>query len=280
MNQMPCNKQLSLVNDGQLEVVFLGTGTSFTQELYQTNYLIVKGNTHILVDFGMTGPAALRNVLGIPIEDIRVVLPTHSHADHIGGLENLSLINRYISVPRGLAKLKMIITDEYRDILWNMSLKGGLRFNERDDQQRYLTFEDYFDPIVPTEFGDVSRRRHRLEYGGVSIELFHTNHIHGEATDVQSAFVTYGMLIDDRVFVSGDTKFDRDLIDMYADRAEIMFHDASFHPVQVHASIDELRTLPSEIKKKMLLMHYPDNYMEVDASDFSGYAIPGMRYIF
>ncbi|NQW29443.1 MAG: hypothetical protein HQ472_02895 [Ignavibacteria bacterium] len=46
---------LSLKNDGKLEVVFLGTGTAFAKDLYQTNLLLIKGDTHILVDFGMTG---------------------------------------------------------------------------------------------------------------------------------------------------------------------------------------------------------------------------------
>ena len=55
-----------------------------------------------------------------------------------------------------------------------------------------------------------------------------------------------------------DDKFDLELVDLYADRSEWMFHDTQINPNPVHASLPELKTLPDHIKKKMLLVHYPD----------------------
>jgi len=92
--------------------------------------------------------------------------------------------------------------------------------------------------------------------------------------------VTYGLFIDDRIFISGDTVYDTDLIDLYADRAEYMFHDCSFMPNPVHASLPELRMLHVEIKKKMFLMHYPDKSADHDFMGFAGLTRQGVRYIF
>lgn len=279
MTELHCNGQLRLENDGKLEICFLGTGTAFGQRLYQTNLLIIKGSTHILVDFGMTGPQALRD-LGVDATQISTILPTHSHADHIGGLEYLTLVNRYFSVSKGMPKLTMIVTHEYRPVLWEMSLRGGLEFNEESLDGRRLTFDDFYDLHIPTLLSKDPRSVYATEYGGITLELFHTNHIPGEAETANDAFITYGLMIDGRVFVSGDTKFDRDLIDLYADRAEVFFHDAAFSPNPVHACTGELRTLPEEIRRRMYLMHYPDAFEQHDASDFAGYAVQGMRYIF
>ncbi|MBI3259220.1 MAG: hypothetical protein HYZ54_07090, partial [Ignavibacteriae bacterium] len=86
--------------------------------------------------------------------------------------------------------------------------------------------------------------------------------------------------VDNRIFISGDTKFDRELIDMYSNRSEWMFHDSQINPNPVHACLPELKTLPEEITKKMFLMHYPDNAKANPIEEFAGWAQQGMRYIF
>ncbi len=280
MEQIHCNGNLSLRNNGRLEVVFLGTGTAFGQSLFQTNFLLIKGDHHVLVDFGMTGPVALRDVCGVQPTDITHILPTHSHADHIGGLEYLTLLNRYVARRQGKPKLNMIVHEEYRSVLWEMSLRGGLEFNEIDGEGRRLGFDDFYDVTEPEIITDDTRRRLRVRVGDIDIELFHTNHIPGEAEDTQSAFITYGLFVDGRVFISGDTKFDTELIGMYSDRAEVMFHDTAFISNPVHASLDELRSLPEEVRRKMMLMHYPDSFADHPVDDFMGYAQQGVRYIF
>lgn len=280
MTIQPIHGPLQLSNDGKLEVVFLGTGTAFSLSLFQTNFVLIKGDTHILVDFGMTGPQALFEA-GRMSEDIATVLPTHSHADHIGGLEYLTLRNRYVGVPSGRPKLTMLITEEYRNVLWEQSLRGGLEYNEMHGDGRRLGFDDFYDTHVLEHAGQTSGRTiYKTEYRGIKIELFHTNHIPGEAESALDAFITYGMLIDDRVFISGDTKFDEDLINMYSHRCEVFFHDASLTRNAVHASVAELLTLPESVRKRMYLMHYQDEAKESDAEGFAGLAKSRQRYIF
>ena len=274
-------KPLSLKNDGNLELVFLGAGSSFANTLYNTNFLLIKGDTHILVDFGVTGPIALPKVAGLQATDIEAFLPTHSHSDHIGGLEYLALANRYIGV-MGMKKpkLKMIIVKQYERVLWDMSLRGGMRWNEINEEGKYLTLKNYFDIVTPKKIKNPGRDLWRLDYNGIKLEIFRTIHIPEQALAAGDAFLSYGLFVDDRLFISGDTKFDKPLIDFYKDRSEIMFHDGAITPNPVHACIDELRTLPKDVKKKMYLMDYSDSFKEVDISEFGGYAIQGNRYIF
>lgn len=279
MVEMPHNGPISLSNDGTLEIVFLGVGTAFARKLFHTNFLIIKGDTHILVDFGMTGPQALAE-LGISATDIRTVLPTHSHSDHIGGLEYLTLVNRYFAIPKGKAKLEMIITSEYQTVLWEMSLRGGLEYNEQNAEGIRVSFEDLYVPFAPTRVDSDSRSRFRIDYKGIKLELFQTNHIPGEAGTPMDAFITYGLMIDDRVFFSGDTKYDRDLVDLYSDKAEVMFHDASLTPNPVHSCIDDLRGLPANVREKMYLVHYQDEVEEQHVPEFAGIAKQGVRYQF
>ena len=86
-------KSLALTTEGELRVVFIATGSAFAKRRRQSNILVIQGNDHVLIDCGTQGPLAL-NDLGLDVLRVRCYLPNHSHADHIGGLEEVALINR------------------------------------------------------------------------------------------------------------------------------------------------------------------------------------------
>ncbi|SVC49047.1 uncharacterized protein METZ01_LOCUS301901, partial [marine metagenome] len=90
------NQSLPLKTEGNLRIVFLGIGSAFTRRNRQSNFLIIQGDHHILVDCGTLGPLALDDI-GLNVTKVQCYLPTHSHADHIGGLEEAALANRYTS---------------------------------------------------------------------------------------------------------------------------------------------------------------------------------------
>lgn len=275
-------QKLSLKNDGALDVFFIGVGSAFASTVYQTNFLLIQGDQHVMVDFGMTGPEALSNTARLKSTDIEVLLPTHSHADHIGGIECLALMNRYVGQKfLNKSKLKVIINQEYQRILWDYSLRGGLEWNEESAQMgRPLCFGDYFDVIRPMWKAKQPREIYELTLGDMHLEIFRTKHIPEKSANWEDAFVSYGLYVNNRVFISCDTQFDRELIDMYASRSEVMFHDVQFFPGAVHAPLQDLRTLPDDIKKKMHFIHYADNYREQDISGFAGYAQQGTIYRF
>ncbi len=272
--------KLKLTNNGDLELFFVGVGSAFTKNQYQTNLLVIKGKDHLLIDCGTKCSQALHD-LKIPIFDIKNFLITHSHADHIGGLEEVALMARYFTKQ----KPYIVINETYEHILWDMSLRGGVGYNEDEAGQR-LTFQDFFQVIRPKWIVKHPRETFEADVGGINIKMMRTKHIPDSSTDWQSSFWSCGVIIDDRVLFSGDTRYDEELI-LYYDKEfnfEALFHDCQFFTGGVHASIDELNQLPREIKKKIYLSHYGDNWanfiQKSEEFGFAGFAKQHVYYNF
>jgi ribonuclease BN (tRNA processing enzyme) len=269
-----------LANDGDLDLTFIGAGGAFSKKFFQNNLLVVKGASHLLVDCGSRAPEALER-LGIPVGTIRNFLVTHSHADHIGGLEEVMLVNRY-TLRR---KTTMVITDKLRKVLWSMSLRGGASFNE-ERAGANLEFEDFWDSIVPTRVRGGDRELCAARVGGIDLLLFRTMHIPDSAPDWSSSFPSYGIILDRRVLFTSDTRFDPELIlSLDAEyRFEAIFHDCQFFTGGVHASLSELSTLPVQVRRRIWLMHYGDAIEDYAAKiakfQFAGIAEQGTTYSF
>ena len=249
-------KKLQLTNRGNLSLFFLGTGSAFTKGLNQNNLLIIKGRDHILIDCGTKCSQALHD-LGIAVPDIANYLITHSHADHVGGLEEVMMQGRYIA----RKKPNMVITPEYERILWKQSLMGGAAHSETGSQ---LRFKDFWNIIRPTKKRNYPRETWEVNVGSINLKLPRTMHIPDRATSWESSFWSCGVIVDDRALFTSDTRFDPDLLLEFDDRfnLDVIFHDCQFFNGGVHASLQELTTLPEAIKKKTVLMHYGDNWQQ------------------
>lgn len=270
--------ELKLSNFGNLEVFPIGTGSAFTKKNYQNNYLLIKGGEHIMVDCGTRTPEAMAN-LGRPITEIENFIITHSHADHIGGLEEVILMGRYVTK----RKPNIIITKEYEKLLWNDSLKGGAAWNESKGNH-FLDFGDYWHVSRPKKIRNLKRDAWEIDFKGFNIILFRTMHYPDNApTWKQSAFST-GLIIDKRFLFTGDTRYDPDMLLQITKQypIEVIFHDVQFFPGGVHANFDDLAKLPEEIKAKTWLMHYPDNWeiheKKIIEAGFPGFVKQQMRY--
>ena len=249
-------RKLPLSNDGALEMFPVGCSSAFAKSLYQNNYLIVKGDTHLMVDCGTRAPEALFK-LGRPVTDISNWLITHSHADHVGGLEEVMLMNRYFAH----SKPSVVITEEYQQTLWNESLRGGNEPNERHEGHG-LGFEDYWNVIRPQPVPGQPRDTRSVDLGPLNIKIFRTKHFPEQSTGWEDSAYSVGLIIDDRIMFTGDTRFDPELLESYDDiySFEIIFHDVQFFAGGVHASLDEVSTLPPEMKRRMVLTHYPETW--------------------
>ncbi len=247
------NRQPALSNGGALSLTFIGAGSAFTKKFYQTNLLVVKGNSHLLVDCGTRCPEALHR-LGIPVTKIDRFLITHSHADHIGGLEEVMLMDRFLAHK----KPAIIITEEYQELLWGSSLRGGATFNERIDG-RYLEFEDYWTVERPTPMPGRPRMLD-ASCGPIEIRMFRTMHYPDSAAGWEDSAPSWGLVLDDRVLFSSDTRFDPELVvGLDAEyHFEAIFHDCQLFKGGVHASLEELGALPADIKARTRLVHYGD----------------------
>ena len=273
---MSCSNEtaLELTNSGRLSVLFIGTGSAFSKRYFQTNVLVVKGNDHLLIDCGTLCPYALETKYGLELKKIDNLLLTHPHADHIGGVEELALVDRYVKKQKG----NLVITDEFKQLLWDESLKGGLKVNEEGS----LTLDDYFVQIAPEKIIEEPFEIYEANVGSINVKLFRTKHVTCSDPDVFQ--ISYGLLIDDRVLYPCDTQFNPEQIDylVHTFPVKVIFHDCdiSGYSEGVHASYAQLKTLPAEIKAMTYLCHYNGRAEEINPQDdgFKKFAKPGVWY--
>ena len=257
----PASAGLALSNAGELSLTFVGSGGAFSKKYFQNNLMVVKGEDHLLVDCGTRTPEALA-LLGLSVGKVRNYLITHTHADHIGGLEEVMLVNRY-----GLhQKSTMVVTERLRKILWSMSLRGGSSWNEVHGGKP-LAFEDFWDTITPRRVPGGKRELSEASVGSIALRLFRTMHIPDSSRDWRSSFPSYGLVIDGRILYTSDTRYDPAMV-CALDREygfEAIFHDCQFFTGGVHASLEEIAGLPEGIRARTRLMHHGDN-----VGDFEG----------
>lgn len=215
-----------------MEIIFLGTGGAFTRQYYQTNLLVKWKRTNLLIDCGATCAMSLHQC-GISLGQIENVFISHTHADHIGGLEELALRNRY----QFQRKINLYLPQPLVAPLWNQSLRGGLQHSEEGK----LELADYFNVhSVVTNF----------TIADIRFELVPTKHVKG--------MKSFGLCFN-RVFYSNDTQYDDKLLLAMAARCDLLIHDCSFAPNPVHTNYMSLLSLPPEIRKRVYLIHYDDN---------------------
>ncbi|MBT3832415.1 MAG: MBL fold metallo-hydrolase [Gammaproteobacteria bacterium] len=276
ISRKPTNP-VPLVTKGDLSLYFVGCGSAFARTLYQNNLLITKGHHHLLIDCGTRCSQALHEA-GLHFSQIQNYLITHSHADHIGGLEEVQLFARYVLQQ----KPNMVISKSYEKILWEQSLRGGSEISENGR----LTFGDLWNTQRPKKLSGYPRETFETNVGNINIKMPRTLHFPDNATSWRECAWSCGVIIDDRIFFTSDTQFDRELVEGYDKRFsfEVIFHDCQLFTGGVHTSIDELCTLPKRLRKKIVLMHYGDNWQnfrqQAKDAGFQSWAKQGHTYTF
>jgi len=292
---------LPLTTDGQLRVCALGVGAAFSRTMHQSNFIVVKGETAVFIDLGTQATGRLAE-FGVSCHDIRHLILTHSHADHIGGLEELALKRRYeapgIELLRGegeapeehlrrMAKARrsgrfrpaLYVPDFYARELWEWSLRGGLAFSEEVEHkgpEGGMKMDHFFHFVSPTERDDDEIWSWRIGIGSIEFLTFVTRHVPDAASPNSPRMYSIGMVIDDRLYISGDTQFDPGPIEKFGRHCEMLWHDAQHFPGGVHAFYGDLKTLPDEVRERMRLYHLSDGMLDIDveADGFAGLVKP------
>ncbi len=273
------DSRLQLTNDGFLSLFFIGTGSAFSKINFQTNLMIIKGQDHILVDCGTLCPYALETSYNRRVADIQNLILTHPHSDHIGGVEELVLVGRYVANH----KINIIINDEFKKKVWDETLRGGIQYSE----EGIMTFDDYFVQYKPELINKKPFEIYETNFGSINIKLFRTLHVTTEPGSYKNAQFSQGLILDDKVLFTGDTQFNPKQLEWLLNEyktIEFIFHDCDFsgYSEGVHASYRQLKTLPVETKAKMYLCHYNSHAQRVSPIDdgFLGFAQPGIYYDF
>lgn len=225
-----------------MKLTFLGSGSSFVlgKENYQSNILIEKHGEKLLYDCGTTITDAL-DMQGHTPMDINKVFISHVHGDHSGGLEQLGFQTYFKTFPFGQKKIEVIASKDIIQKVWNHQHRGSMSAIEIEEE---VTLDTYF---------DINEKGHHQTFTFASLAITPVSTIHSRKLE------SYGMYIEDYdVFISGDSKFTPDHLSEYFQSAKVIFHDCEFKEYEgsVHAQYRELKTLPSNIKKKMYLYHY------------------------
>ena len=263
-----------------LVLCFAGVGSAFAKKNAQTSLIVAKDGLTLLIDMGATIPLSLSQQ-DITVSDFDYYHITHSHADHIGGVEELLLFSRYTR----RTKPNIVITEHYQDLLWRDSLSGGCARNEPGS----LEFGDFMTPVRPQWLRSEPREMYEVTLGTLHLLIFRTKHIPGDTSEWNQALWSTGVLLDGRVLFTADTHFDPgifsdlELSGFPMSQIEAIFHDCQLcGPGAVHATYDELKTLPEQLRSKMHLTHYGDTYKQFDAEQdgFCGFARPWHLYEF
>jgi ribonuclease BN (tRNA processing enzyme) len=222
-----------------LQIQMIGTGSAFAKRYFNNNALIYSDDYTLLIDCGITAPLSLFH-MNKSLDGIDGILITHLHGDHVGGLEELGFRYKY----EFRRKIPLYVPDVLIQPLWENCLKAGMEGSIADG-----TGLNHFFHVVPLH-EKVKKQITPL----LSVELIQTQHIPNRSS--------YSLFLNDYFFYSADMRFDRTLIDHIhmVRKCKYILHDCQlFDPGTVHATLNELLTLPPAIQKKMYLMHYGDD---------------------
>ncbi|MNJ48466.1 ribonuclease Z [compost metagenome] len=219
-----------------LHLQMLGTGGAFAKRYYNNNALLYTDHFTLLIDCGITAPLALHQI-NKPMNEIDAVLITHIHGDHVGGLEEFAFRMKYGHGRKPLLYVPELLAEP----LWENTLKGGL------GQDGIDSLEDAFNVHLLCE-GQTTELANSL-----ALEIIRTPHIPGKNS--------YSLYINNEVFYSADMIFQPALLSelVYQRGCRKILHEVQLTaPGQVHTTLDELLSLPADIREKILLMHYGD----------------------
>jgi ribonuclease BN (tRNA processing enzyme) len=292
--------------DKKIKITFAGCGSFFAgPDMYQSNIVIeAPSGKRLLFDCGTHAQFSLGE-LGLSFKDFDAVWVSHLHADHHGGLEWLGFGSYFTASPWGSKKPHLFADATLMTELWDNALLGGMQCI----QERLVDMTEYFD-CMPVPEGHwfwwegirffpvrtihvLSGRRLKPSYG-----LYFQQAKKGDTRflpppanrkgDGPFVFPPSGPPAVDfdrdspKIYITSDTQFCPHLRNAYK-TADVVFHDCETAPYNsgVHATYDELRTLPEEVRKKTWLYHYQADPKQVPGADgFPGFVKKGQVFEF
>jgi ribonuclease BN (tRNA processing enzyme) len=215
----------------RLALHFLGVGAAQAVELGSAGAVLERdGAPLLLID---CGPETLTRYLQSYATAPRAVYITHTHMDHVGGLERLF----------------------YR-AYFDPHLKGQIRLYAHAALVPHLQarIADY--PNVLAEGGanfwdafQLVALSRGFWHEGLWFDVFATRH--------HAPMTSFGLALRDAFVWTGDTRPIPEMLAHYAQGAALVAHDCGLHANPSHTGVDDLeREYPPELRSRLILYHY------------------------
>ncbi len=228
-----------------LSFTTLGVGDAFSALRYSSCLAVEAEGQVLLIDCPhpirkMMREASASSSVPLDVDRVAGVALTHLHADHSSGLEGLGYFSFFVL----RRKLEVLCHPAVADRLWDGHLAAGMEclIERKGEGPNPKSFEDYFDH---TPLSTESTVRH----GPFLIEARLTyHHLPTTALRIHAGGRCLGY--------SADTAFDEELIDWLSE-ADLVIHETNYG---VHTPYEKLAALPAELRARMRLIHYPDDF--------------------
>lgn len=219
-----------------MKVITLGNKNSFSLKGFNTSFLVINNYDYQLIDC----PAGILKSLHenkIDIKNVNEVWITHLHHSHIGGLFQLANYRYNIFSEKTRVIVPVYLVDDLKAYFSILSQQWQ---NMIDLLELSFTHSKYFR----------IKKKNRLV-----IEFYRVFH--------EKKRYCYSIKIispdSKKVFISGDTRYDKKLID-FAKDCDVIFHEVTFDKSKskIHTYIDDLNQIDDKIKQKIYLTNLPD----------------------
>jgi len=218
-----------------LSFIPLGVGDAFSRRFYSSCLALEADGQLLLVDCPhpirkMLKEAADGSGVGLDVDRVSGVALTHLHADHSSGLEGAGYFCHALG-----RRMPVLAHPDVPASLWQHHLRAGMA-------ELGNHFGDFFE-LVP-----LSSER-PVAFGAFQLECRRTIHpVPATAFRIRAGGRSLG--------ISADTSFDPELIFWLA-AADLVVHETN---VGVHTPYEALAALPAELRARMRLIHYPDDF--------------------
>lgn len=240
------------MSESGFEVVALGVGDSFSELHRSSALLLVCDGVQLAIDCpdmyrGALRAASERASRTLTLSDVDHVLITHVHGDHMNGLEGVAFYKHFAQGRR----VQLVTSPEVRRDIWDHRLRASMGVLWDGSEYRPMSFDSYFEH-VPLSWTD------GIDVGPFRIRARRTiHHVPTSALFIEAGGKTLGY--------SSDTAFDPELIE-FLEPADLVIHETNLGPA--HTPYPALAALPSELRSRMRLIHYPDSF-DVAASSIA-----------